>query len=286
MSTFAELINDFGVSVDADRLHIFITRWLHVLVILVLALWLYRVLMRYAGSQLQRQDKDDQITLHKYKMVFRGLVFMPAILLALHYAGIDLSVVFTTGGLFAVALAFAMKNVAENLVSGMMLRGEQAIKPGDILETEGLMVKVKRIGFRATVVRTKDEKDVLFPNSHLVQNKVANYTYRDSICRVWTSVGVSYDSDLTQVNTVLENVCEKLPNLSNQHAPEVHLTEFGASSINYKISVWTEDPWETGEVKSQLIQAIWRGLREAGVVIAYPQLDIHLESPISQIKNM
>ena len=99
------------------------------------------------------------------------------------YAGL-----FTTGGLLALALGFAMKELAENYVSGVMLRVERIIKPGDVLETGGTMVMVKDIGFRATRVKTKDEKDLLIPNALLIKERVANYTYKDSICRLEATV--------------------------------------------------------------------------------------------------
>ena len=146
------------------------------------------------------------------------------------------------------------------------------------------MVRAKKIGFRATIVRTKDEKDMLIPNSQLVQSRVANYTYRDPICRVWTFVGVSYESDLNLVRSVLQKVCDALPNTSSHHAPEVLLTEFGASSVNYKISIWIENPWDSGSVKPSLNEAIWWGLKEADITMAYQQLDVHLDyRPVQQL---
>lgn len=145
------------------------------------------------------------------------------------------------------------------------------------------MVRVKQIGLRATIVRTKDEKDLLIPNSQLVQTRVANFTYRDSVCRVWTMVGVAYSSDLNQVRNILEKVCAQMVGQSDQHAPEVLLTDFGASSVNYKVSVWIENPWIAGVFKSSLNEAIWWGLKDAGIVIAFPQLDIHLDDTFRQV---
>jgi small-conductance mechanosensitive channel len=83
--------------------------------------------------------------------------------------------VFTTGGLIAVAVAFALKTVAENLVSGLILRLERDIKRGDALTTQaGEMVKVREIGLRATIARSKADGDLLIPNSGLVQNTISN----------------------------------------------------------------------------------------------------------------
>jgi len=252
------------------------TKGLTALAVIVAAVWLSRLLQRTAEHSLRQNGQNDDAVIRAYKSIIRYVVMVPAVLVAIHVMGVDLSSLFTTGGLFALALAFAMKNIAENFVSGIMLRFERAIKPGDVLETEGVLVRVKTIGLRATTVRSKDEKDLLIPNSELVQNTLANCTYRDSLCRVWTIIGVAYHSDLDKVREVLERVCSEMEGKSDQHPPVVQLTELGSSSINYKISVWIENPWDAGHFKSSLNESIMQGLKEEHITLAYPHLDVRL----------
>jgi potassium efflux system protein len=195
----------------------------------------------YVGSQiLQRgidrrfkssEDGDDK-DIRTYKKVSRYVLWTAGILLALHVAGIKLTAVFTTSGLFAVALGFALKNIAENYVGGLILKTNESISHGDILDVDGQMVRDKSIGVRDTIVRSKDESDILIPNSLLIHGKIGNYTHRDTLCRVHTSVGVSYSSDLKKVRDVLEGVCANFDGRSTQHAPKVLLTDFGDSSVN------------------------------------------------------
>jgi small-conductance mechanosensitive channel len=150
-----------------------------------------------------------------------------------------------------------------------------------VLDVDGEIVKVKSIGFRDTVVRTKDEGDILIPNSLLVQGKIGNYTLRDSLCRIWTTVGVSYASDLNTVRDVLEEVCRKFDGLSDKHPPVVLLTDFGTSSVNCQVFVWLEDPWNTRIIKSELNEVVWWALKKADIEIAFPQLDVHLDRPLN-----
>jgi small-conductance mechanosensitive channel len=141
---------------------------------------------------------------------------------------------------------------------------------------DGGMVRVRRIGPRATIVRSKAEVDLIVPNSELVQNAVSNYTYRDSLYRLETQVGVAYGSDLKQVRAVLEQTCDNLEWKSKQMEPVILLDAFGDSSVNYLIRVWIDDPWIAGRARSQLNEAIWWALKDAHIVIAFPQLDVHL----------
>jgi len=248
---------------------------------LLAAYWVSRMLRQGIDRRLRQDSHNDEATICTYKNIARVIVMIPGFLISLHVFGINLSSLFTTSGLFAVALAFAMKDTAENYVSGMLLRVERIIKPGDVLETGGAMVRVKSIGFRATIVRTKDEKDLIIPNSQLAQDRIVNYTYKDTDCRFETTVGVAYASDLKKVREVLESVCYQLDWASPQHKPSVILFGFGDSAVNYKIRVWIENPWDAGGRQALLNEAIWWGLKEAGIVMAYPQLDVHVDKAFS-----
>jgi potassium efflux system protein len=142
--------------------------------------------------------------------------------------------------------------------------------------SDGRMVRVKVIGLRATIVRSKAEGDLIIPNSELVQNAVSNYTYRDSLYRLETQVGVAYESDLKRVRAVLEQNCNNLEWKSKHTEPLILLDAFGDSSVNYLIRVWLDDPWIADRARSQLNEAIWGALKDAHIVIAFPQLDVHL----------
>jgi small-conductance mechanosensitive channel len=251
--------------------------------ILLAGFWISKMLQRFLIHRLHKSDREDDSAIGVYQMIIRVVTFITAASLALHTLGIDLTHLFTTGGLLAVAAAFAMKTAAENFIAGLVIRVENEFKPGDVLAmSDGSMFKVKKIGLRATIVRSKAEGDLIVPNIYLIQNVISNYTYRDSLHRIETEVGISYDSDLKRVKEILEHVCHNLEWRSRQLQPLIILDAFGDSSVNYKIHVWIEDPWRAGRLRGQLNESIWWELKEAGIVIPYPQRDVHFiqESPM------
>ena len=286
MDKLSALFHEFLEFIDAKSLEAMTIKVIAAAAIFLAAFWVSRMLQRFIVRLMSQDSHNDEGTIRTYKKVVRYIVMVPGILLAVHALGINLSTLFTTGGLFAVALAFAMKDIAENYVSGVLLRLERTIKPGDVLETEGDMVRVKSIGFHATNVRTKDGKDLVIPNSQLVQTRLANYTYSDSVCRIEATVGVAYASDLKEVREVLEEVCSQLDWISSHHNPGVLLSGFGDSAVNFKIRVWIEDPWESPRRLSLLNDAIWWGLKKAGIVIAYPQLDMHFDETFTKTAGL
>jgi small-conductance mechanosensitive channel len=179
-----------------------------------------------------------------------------------------------------VALGFAMQNIAQNFVSGVILLVERSIKPGDILRVEGRLVKVMRMGIRATVSRTLDDEEIIIPNSVLVQNSVTNYTLKDRLYRLRALVGVVYWSDMALVRETLERVAKEIPWREKGPEPRILLRQFGDSSVDFEVSVWISDPWRVQLRLSELHEAIWWALKEAGITIAFPQVDVHLDPPV------
>ena len=201
--------------------------------------------------------------------------------IALQNIGIQLSALFAAGAVFAVAIGFGMQNIAQNFISGVILLVERTIKAGDVLEVENRVVRVERMGLRATIARSRDEQQLIIPNSALVQSIVTNYTLQDSLYRIRATVGVSYSSDMAQVRQALERAAAAVPWRVEARAPLVLLTDFGASSVNWEVSVWGEDPWAARVSKSALNEAIWRALGGEGIVISFPQMDVHLDAPLA-----
>ncbi len=197
---------------------------------------------------------------------------------ALTTLGLDLSALFATGAVAAVAVAFAIQNILQNFVSGLILLAERTITPLDILEVDGQMVRVERMGIRATIARTLDDEEIILPNSLLVQSSVKNLTLADSYFRVRVKVGVAYATDLDDAHRVLIASAAKVVGASADREPVVQLWQFGDSSVVFDVSVWVDDPWILSSVRSRLHFAVWHGLKDAGITIAFPQLDVHVVS--------
>ncbi len=209
------------------------------------------------------------------------LLLVIGIAVALQTAGIKLTALFAAGAIFAVGLGFAMQNTAQNFVSGVILLVEQSIKPGDVIALEGEVVRVDAMGIRATRVRTRDGERLIVPNSLLVQSTVKNFTLVDALFRVRVVVGVSYSSDLRRVRQTLERIAEEVDFRDASMTPQVLLAEFGSSSVDYEVAVFTNDPWFARVNSSKLREAIWWAFQEQEIVIAFPQVDVHFDTPLN-----
>ena len=211
------------------------------------------------------------------RLVHYGIVAV-GITFSLSAAGVNLSGLVTAGAAFAVGIGFALQGVAKNFVSGLILLIERAVKPDDILDLNGHRVRVKRMGIRSTIVRSRDGEDMIVPNDTLAQSTVVNHTMRDRRRRVRATVGVAYESDMEQVMQVLHDTAMAFERRIKSPTPEVLLTGFGSSSVDFEVWVWTRDSWNDRIILSDLNMAIWHALKQAQITIAFPQLDVHLDA--------
>jgi small-conductance mechanosensitive channel len=251
-------------------------------VMIVAAWWISHLLQRVVERAFKSRGIHDVGTVAVSKRLLHYMVMALGLALAVQQIGINLSALFAAGALFAVGLGFAMQNIAQNFVSGLILLVERPIKPGDIVEVEDRVVRVLKMGIRTTVARTRDEEEIIIPNAALVQTSVKNFTLGDSMYRIRANVGVTYDSDMRRVRSALERAATDASWRLQERDPVVVMTEFGNSSVDWQVSVWIDDPWRARRYLSELLEAIWWALKEDGIVIAFPQLDLHLDSPVEQ----
>lgn len=252
-----------------------------VLLILGASLVISWVSQRALGKALRLRGVTREGNIRVGQRLLHYIILLVGLAVALDTLGINLSALFAAGAIAAIALGIAMQNLSQNFVSGVILLLERSIKPGDVLEVEGRFVRVERMGVRATIARTLDDEELIMPNSTLVQSNVKNYTLKDSIYRLRASVGVTYASDMALVRKTLEEVARAIPWRRSDPEPMVLMSEFGNSAVVYEISVWVEDPWQIRRLKSELHEAIWSAFKERGIVIAFPQLDLHLDAEIN-----
>jgi len=217
-----------------------------------------------------------------------GLVYYSTLVLgvglALWAAGIDLGALFAAGAIFAVGIGFAMQGIAQNFVAGVILVFERTIKPGDLLRVEGQLVKVFEMGIRACIAQTRDGEDLIIPNSVLLQTTVTNFTLRETTYRARIPVGVTYGSDMDLVQRTLFAAAREVMGrwCTDQREPVVQLIRFGNSSVDWDVGIWIDDPWELRVASSELHLAVWNAFQQAGIVIAFPQLDLHLDAGVTE----
>lgn len=251
--------------------------------VLVLSFWLSRLIRRAMLRRVKESSVPERGSVAVTARLVHYTIVLVGIGIALSTLGVQLGALFAAGAVFAVAIGFAMQTISQNFVAGVILLFERSIKPGDIVEVEGRILAIRELGIRATIARGLNEEDLIIPNSMLVQTTVKNYTLRDALYRIDGEVGVTYGSDMAEVRRVLQETADGIEWRARDYDSVILMKEFGNSSVNFVVSVFTENPWILRQQRSALNEAIWWALKDAGITIAFPQLDVHLDDSIAPV---
>ncbi len=202
-----------------------------------------------------------------------------AFVLCMVALGVRLSAVMVVMASLGVGIGFGLQNIAENLISGFILLFGRAVKKGDFITVNDLYGRVEAVGARSVVVRTPDNFSMLIPSKEIVSGRIVNWTFQDSIVRIHIPVGVSYDSNPTEVRHILVDAAERHPDILSEPEPDVWIVEFGDDSIQFELLAYF-DCRTTNErtLKGKFNFLLWEALRDSGIEIPFPQRDLHLRS--------
>ncbi|WP_324726163.1 mechanosensitive ion channel domain-containing protein [Actomonas aquatica] len=180
-------------------------------------------------------------------------------------------------GALAVGLGFGSQNLLNNFISGIILLVERPITEGALIEFDDEQYWVERIGMRSTVVRSFDNTHIVVPNSRLIEQSVTNWTLSDDVVRQKVAVGVAYGTDTRKVEKLLHKVLDDLDVVLDDPEPIVLFDAFGDNSLNFLAILHTrlDDRLKAlNEVRHTIAEAF----AAEGIVIAFPQRDLHFDS--------
>ena len=276
-------LDDVAMQVGSSRISVLATIKLALALALLwlLAQWLGRVIENRI-SRAEYVNAGMQVALVKLsKFVLMVLVF----LLALDAVGIDLTALTVFGGALGVGLGFGLQRIASNFISGFIVLFDRSIRPGDVITIDNKLGWVQELHARYVVVKDRDGVERLIPNEMLITNEVINWSYSDRNVRLKIPVSISYDNDPEQALALLDEAARANPRVLADPAPTSRLMAFGDSGVELELRVWIQDPEAgLGSVRSDINRAIWHAFKAAGIVIPYPQRDLHIRSGLETLK--
>ncbi|HZI33113.1 MAG TPA: mechanosensitive ion channel domain-containing protein [Candidatus Binatia bacterium] len=276
---WADILTVLNYSVTLGNSQISLISIFKLLVIVALLF----VVERFLRSFLRRRvlsrthlDPDLQFALSR----FAGYCFIAiGLFFAFKVIHLDLSAFAVMIGALGVGIGFGLQNIVSNFISGLVILAERPIALGHRVEVGGVAGRVTQINLRSTTVVTNDNITIIVPNSHFITEAVTNWSHGDPKVRLRLPVGVAYGSDVEKLRKVLLEVAAENPSALKEPAPAVRFLEFGDSSLNFELAVWTiEMAHQPARFRSDLYFAIERKLRENQIEIPFPQRDLHLRS--------
>ncbi len=250
----------------------------YALVFLVLAWFLSRLLAFLVVKKLlssARISQDSRAIIQR--IMFYALVVL-VILTVLTYLGIPLATFAFISGAVAIGFGFGAKTIIENFLSGWILMSERPIRIGDVVEMDSFIGRIVSIGNRSTLVKRIDGADIVVPNSQVLESRLVNWTLHDPFVRTSVRVGVAYGSDIQKVRSVLLEVMSELELVQKEPEPVVVFEDFADSALVFDVFFWVSmnAGREMRLIRSDVRFLIEQKFREAKIVVAFPQRDVHV----------
>jgi len=250
------------------------------LVIIFAGFWLTAHVVGFGQRTIKhlfRLNADSSALFARLVQIFLALT---VVVVALTTMKIPLAVFAFLGGAMALAIGFGAQNLLNNFVSGLILLIERPVKTGDIVDVEGVTGRITQIGARCCQIRRMDGIEMLVPNSAMIEKTVTNWTLSDQKRRASVTIGIAYGSPLEQAQALIEAAVCAHPDVLSDPAPLVLFEDFGESALMFRVNFWMDLAYVADRllVASEIRVSLNRRLTEAGIVIAYPQRDVHLHS--------
>ena len=256
----------------------------HVAVIILLVWVAYRVydgiVIHYAKEYAKKTDTEmDDVVVPLMEKI--GLIIIPlvGIMVILGMLGYDLTALLAGVGFLGIVIGFAAQSTLSNFFAGLQLLTDRPFKVGDTLQLEsGEVCEVKKIGMRATELLDGDtEQLVIVPNNEMVNKRIINMVEPDKRLRVLVKINTAYGSDVDKVSTILKQVALEHSNVlkNAEHQPVVRFSDFGDSSLMFKVFIYIDDVANRHKVTSEYRKAVYERFAAEGIEIPFPQRVVH-----------
>ena len=241
--------------------------------------------LRLSTAVLDKLVRSDRATLIEprttplFDLVFKLVTILVASYSLLLVWGINPVGWLASAGIVGIAVGFAAKDTLANLFSGLFILADSPYKIGDYINLDsGERGEIVGIGMRSTRLLTRSDVEITVPNAVIANAKITNESggpYQKM--RIRLPVGAAYGSDVDQVHDVLLKIGQDNPETCSDPEPLVRMRGFGASSLDFELLCWIEEPKDRGRISHDLLMAIYKGFAEEGIEIPYSKHDIYIK---------
>ncbi|MEW9798498.1 mechanosensitive ion channel family protein [Alteromonas lipolytica] len=253
----------------------------------LLAGWWLIIKLAHLATKRLRSSGASADTVHLFKRIFYIIAFAILAFTLLDLLNVPLTAFAFLSGAIAIGVGFGAQNIINNFISGWILMWERPIRIGDFLEVESYRGTVETINTRSTRIRRVDGVSMLIPNSKLLENTVINWTLIDRTIRTSVKVGVAYGSPCKNVAELITRAAKSQDDILDTPEPLVIFDDFGDNALIFEVYFWVNASAERDlrVIRSNVRFAIDDMFREAGIVIAFPQRDVHVDGALKLIQQ-
>ena len=260
-----------------DHIEAFAVEWapmvLAAVVTLIIGWWISKMLVGILRRVMNNRKVDPMLTGFLCHIAYMGLLTV-VVISALGQLGVETTSFVAVIGAAGLAIGFALQGSLANFASGVMIIFFRPFKVGDFIEGGGVSGLVQEILMFATVLKTRDNKRVIVPNSALTDGNITNYT-AEPLRRVDMVFGISYSDEIPKAEEVLRGILADDERILSNPEPEVFMAGLGDSSVDFHVRPWvkTDDYFD---VMFHVTREVKIRFDREDISIPFPQRDVHL----------
>lgn len=265
----------YGTGADAHAIVLKVKYALLVIAVMILTTYLLRWVKKIVT---RRMPDDDKVKFNTVFSFTRWIIYLIVILIVLDAIGFNVTGVFAASAALLIGIGLALQTLFQDIISGIFILIDRSVQVGDIVELEGKVGRVEEIKLRTTRAVTIDNKVLIIPNHLYLTNSLYNWTQNGTLTRENVTVGVAYGSDIQLVKKLLIQAASTHPQVLSEPEPLVLFTDFGESSLDFKLVFTLNESFMGAIPKSDIRFEIDRLFREHNITIPFPQRDIHIQT--------
>ena len=242
--------------------------------LIILAIWIIYKLILKALKKIPAEKASPQ-KMMILKRLLTYTFYVAVVMYVLSLFGVKFSAIWGAAGIAGVAIGFAAQTSVSNIISGLFVLTEGALKIGDTIIVGDITGIVDAISLLSVRVHTYDNQMVRIPNSTIINSNLTNNSYHKQR-RMTINVSIAYENDMTIALETLKKVPDYCPTVLADPAPAVWFDGFGDSGINMTIAVWFK-PVDFLQTKNDVYIAIKKVFDEAKISIPFNQLDVMIK---------
>ncbi len=252
---------------------------------LIVFVWLQRafpvqrLILDALGRHSNRFPLVEERTIPLFDIVGKLLILGTASYALLLIWNINPTAWLASASVLGFALGFAAKDTLANLFSGFFIVADAPYTLGDfIILPTGERGMVTQVGIRSTRLLTRDDIEITVPNAQIANAKIINESGGPwEKERIRIKVGVAYGSDLDQVCAVLKEIATHHEHICDHPAPRVRMRGFGASSLDFELLCWIDEPVLRGRLSHLLYMEVYKRFASEGIEIPYTKYDVYVK---------
>lgn len=239
---------------------------------MLLGFYIFSKLLKEFVFRISKFDEGQKYTTYKLLYYFSFIIVLSFIFKIL---GIDFTLLLASSTALFVGIGLGMQHLFYDFISGVILLLDSNIKVGSVIQVNETRVEVMAIRFRTSIVKTREDKEIIIPNSYFTKNQVINWSNKKQINRHYIELKV-FEKDVAKAMELLVPIVASHPKVLSSQEPYVRIEKFGDYAIELKVLFWSDEVKAVGRMLGEIRLLIFNKLNEAEIYFPTPHQIITL----------